>query len=112
MRIAGRKKRKPPCSREIARLQSDGISEAELHKARKQTRAAFAYSTESVTEQAYGLAQSFILGDVNWFDRYAERLMAVTADDVLDVAKRYLAPRNRVVGVLYPTDAEQEAAPA
>lgn len=97
---------------EIARLQADGVSEAELNKARKQTRAAFAYSTESVTEQAYGLAQSFILGDVTWFDRYAERLMAVTADDVLEVANRYLLPRNRVVGILHPTDPEQESAGA
>ena len=94
---------------EIARLQSDGISEAELNKARKQTRAAFAYSTESVTEQAYWLAQSFILGDVTWFDSYADSLMAVSAEDVLDVAKRYLVPKNRVVGILNPTDPEQEA---
>ena len=97
---------------EIARLRSEGVSEAELNKARKQTRAAFAYSTESVTEQAYGLAQSFILGDVSWFDRYADRLMAVSADDVLEVAKRYLTPRSRVVGILHPTDPEQETAGA
>ena len=64
-------------------MQAEGVSEAELEKARKQTRAAFAYSAESVTEQAYGLAQSFILGDVHWFDRYSERLMAVSAEDVL-----------------------------
>ncbi len=97
---------------EIARLQADGVSEAELEKARKQTRAAFAYSAESVTEQAYGLAQSFILGDVHWFDRYSERLMAVSAEDVLAVANRYLVPRKRVVGILNPTDPEEEAAPA
>ena len=94
---------------EIARLQADGVSAAELEKARKQTRAAFAYSAESVTEQAYGLAQSFILGDVHWFDRYSERLMAVSADDALEVANRYLAPKNRVVGILKPTDPEEEA---
>ena len=94
--------------REIERLQADGISEAELRKARKQTRAAFAYRTESVTEQAYWLAQSFILGDVNWFDKYSARLMAVTAADVQDVAQRYLAPRKRVLGVLNPTDPEHE----
>ena len=98
--------------REIERLQADGVSEAELRKARKQTRAAFAYRTESVTEQAFWLAQSFILGDVTWFDNYSERLMAVSADDVLDVARRYLRPQKRVVGVLNPTDPQQEAAPA
>ncbi len=98
--------------REIERLQADGVSEAELRKARKQSRAAFAYRTESVTEQAFWLAQSFILGDVNWFDNYSDRLMAVTAEDVQAVAQRYLAPRGRVVGVLNPTDPEQEAATA
>ena len=95
---------------EIERLQADGISAAELSKARKQSRAAFAYSTESVTWQAYWLAQSFILGDVNWFDSYAERLMSVSAEDVLDVARRYLTPRSRVVGHLHPTD--PQGAPA
>ena len=93
----------------IARLQAEGISEAELSKARKQTKAAFAFSTESVTEQAFWLAQSFILGDATWFDTYADRLMRVTAADVLDVSRRYLAPRNRVVGVLHPTDPGGEA---
>ena len=54
---------------EIERLQNDGISEAELIKARKQSKSAFAYSTESVTWQAYWLAQSFILGEFDWFER-------------------------------------------
>ncbi len=94
---------------EIARLQADGISDEELNRARKQSRAAFAYSTESVTEQAYWLAQSFILGDVGWFDSYAERLMKVTADDVLDVARRCLVSQQRVVGVLQPVAAPEEA---
>ena len=96
---------------EIERLQSDGISEEELNKARKQSKAAFAYSTESVTEQAYWLAQSFILGDVNWFDGYAERLMNVTQEDVLDVARRYLISQKRVVGILQPTESEEERQP-
>ncbi len=95
---------------EIAKLQSDGISEAELNKARKQSKAAFAYSTESVTEQAFWLAQSFILGDINWFDNYAEGLMRVTAEDVLAVAESYLLPKNRVVGILHPTEPEGEPA--
>ncbi len=97
---------------EIERIQDEGVSEAELNKARKQTKAAFAYSAESVTERAYWLAQSFILGDARWFDSYAERLMRVSAADVLDVARRYLIPRQRVVGILQPTGADSEGAPA
>ncbi len=95
--------------REIARLQEDGISQAELSKARKQAQAAFAYSTESVTEQAYWLAQSYILQLEDWFDGYLQRLNSVSADDVLDVARRYLVPRQRVVGVLQPSDPAAES---
>ena len=95
-----------PLLREIERLQADGISEAELERARKQTRAAFAYSTESVTEQAYWLAQSFILGDEDWFDGYVDRVMSVSAEDVLDVARRFLRPERRVVGILHPGGGE------
>lgn len=98
--------------KEIARLQSHGVSEAELNKARKQTRAAFAYSRESVTEQAYGLAQSFILGDVHWFDKFSERLMRVTAADVQEAAARYLVPQRRIVGILNPIAQDEEGAPA
>ena len=92
---------------EIERLQSGGITEVELERARKQATAAFAYSTESVTEQAYWLAQSFILEDEDWFDAYVDRLLTVTAEDVQDVANRYLTcPSDAVVGILHPTDPE------
>ena len=94
---------------EIERLQTKGITEAELKKAKKQAKAAFAYSTESVTEQAYWLARSFILGEDDWFEKYVDRLMAVTLDDVKDVANRYLTSKNRVVGILVPTEPEVEA---
>ena len=95
---------------EIERLQTAGISESELNKARKQSRAAFAYSTESVTWQAYWLAQSFILGEVGWFDAYSQRLMSVSAEDVQEVAQRYLSPSSRVVGYLHPSTAQGEPA--
>ncbi|MCY4539773.1 MAG: pitrilysin family protein, partial [Chloroflexi bacterium] len=93
---------------EIARLQEHGISREELSKARKQAKAAFAYSTESVTEQAYWLAQSFILDKEDWFEGYLDRLTRVSADDVVDVARRYLVPKGRVVGILQPSDPAAE----
>lgn len=88
---------------EIERLRSEGITQAELDKAKKQARAAFAYGTESVTNQAYWLAISAMLGDNDWFDSYLPRLNAVTLEDVQDVAQRYLTARNRTVGWLVPT---------
>lgn len=87
---------------EIQQVQQNGISADELTRARKQARASFAYATESVTNQAYWLAQSAMLGDIQWFDTYLERLAAVTPDDVQRVAQTYLVPARRTVGCLLP----------
>ncbi len=54
---------------EVQRVMDEPISEAELHKAIKQTRAQFAYSSESVTDQAYWLGFSEVIADVSWFER-------------------------------------------
>lgn len=91
---------------ELERVQQEGISEAELAKAKKQARAVFAYAQESVTEQAHALAESAILGELDWADRYTERLEAVTLADVQAAAQQYLVPRQRTVGWLIPTGSE------
>lgn len=89
--------------REIQRVLDGDISDAELHKAKKQARAAFAFSTESVTHQAFWLAYSENLDSYEWYERYLDNLDAVTRDDVAAVARKYLRPQNRVVGHLIPT---------
>ncbi len=88
---------------ELDKICQDGITSKELTRAKKQARANFAYETESITNQAYGLAQSSALGDHTWHDTYLARLESITTDDVLDVARRYLVPQNRIVGWLIPT---------
>ena len=93
---------------QINRVVNEGITQQELDKAKKQARAAFAYSTESVTNQAYWLAISAVLGDYDWDDRYISRLEAVTCADVRAVAQRYLTPQNRTIGWLVPTGMEEE----
>lgn len=93
---------------EIERIQQEGITEKELLKAKKQARAAFAYSTESVTNQAYWLAQSAILGDLNWYDTFLDRLNAVTLEDVQEAAQQYLIARNRIIGWLLPTGGKDD----
>lgn len=91
---------------EIERLQSQVITETELHRAKKQARASFAYSAESVTNQAYGLAQSAMLGDVTWYDHFLARVERVTADDVQRVARQYLTEAGRITGWLYAGEAD------
>lgn len=94
---------------EIERVQQDGIAVQELEKAKKQARASFAYETERVTNQAYWLAQSAMLNDVDWFDTYLSCIDSVTPEDVQQVAQSYLNARSRIVGWLLPTGMEGEA---
>ena len=87
---------------ELLRLVDEPVSQEELHKAAKQVRAQFAYSAESVTNQAYWLGFSEIVADHEWFTSFLDRLAAVTADDVQRLASRLLARRNRVTGIYLP----------
>lgn len=92
---------------EIDKAVSGDITQAELDKARKQARAMFAYSTETVTYQAFNLAYyEHVAGDYNWFLNFEDRLRAVTLDDVNEVAKKYLRPSQRTVGWFVPIGGE------
>lgn len=83
---------------EIARLQTSPITQAELEKAQRQARALFAYSSESITHQAFWLGFANIFADYGWFSTYLDNLAAVSVEDVLRVAQTYLTPDNRTTG--------------
>lgn len=87
---------------EITKVQESGVTAAELTKAIKQTKAQFAYSSESVTYQAYWLGFSEIIADVTWLDDWLEKLTAVTAEDVQRVARSYFAPNKQTIGWYVP----------
>ncbi len=91
---------------EIQRIIDGDITETELARAKKQSRALFAYGTERVTMQAFWLAFSENFSSYEWFETYVEQLEAVTLEDVIDVAKRYLRRTNRVVGTFIPVQPE------
>ncbi|MCX7669650.1 MAG: insulinase family protein, partial [Anaerolineae bacterium] len=91
---------------EIERVINEPVSEQELTKAIKQTRAQFAYSSESVTDQGHWLGFSEIVADVHWFEQYLERLAAVTVADVQRVAREHFQPQRRTVGWYVPTGEE------
>lgn len=89
---------------EIDKAINGNITQAELDKARKQARALVAYSTETVTNQAFWLSYfEHIAGDYEFFLSFEERLRAVTLDDIHAVARTYLQPSQRTVGWFVPT---------
>jgi len=89
---------------ELERVAEAPITADELQKAVKQTRAEFAYSSESVTNWGFWLGFSEIVASIEWFYGYVEQLSAVTAGDVQRVAQLHLARSKRTVGWYTPTD--------
>jgi zinc protease len=87
---------------EIVRVVAESVTQKELTKAIKQAKAQFAYSSESVTEQALWLGFSEIFADYHWFENYIANLSAVTGEDVQRVAQTYLRRSNRTVGSYVP----------
>ncbi len=90
---------------ELTRIADEPITQEELLKAIKQTKAQFAYSSESVTGQALWMGFSEVFADHTWFENYIAKLSTVTVDDVQRAAQQYLKPSNRTVGRYVPKQA-------
>ena len=84
---------------EIDRVLQKPISKDELERAIKQASALFAYSSETITNQAFWMGYTEMFADFEWFESYMDQLRAVTSEDVLHAARAYLLPSNRVVGM-------------
>jgi zinc protease len=92
---------------ELARIAREGVSEAELGKARKQKLAQFwrGMATISGKAQALGTYEVFH-GDYRTLFDAPQRFAAVTLDDIRAVAAKYLHDDRRTVGTLLPLAAE------
>jgi zinc protease len=87
---------------EIKRLQEKVVDDLELEKAKNQLEAAFIYGQDSLFFQAMILARHEIAGDWKTIDDYLPAIRKVRAEDIQRVAKKYLLPENRTVGILVP----------
>lgn len=88
---------------EIDQLLQKKVDPSEIAKAIKQARALFAYGSESTTNQALWLGFSEMFASYEWFETYLDRVAEVTADQVMEIARKYLLPSNRVSGIYRPT---------
>ncbi|MEK7441967.1 MAG: pitrilysin family protein [Chloroflexota bacterium] len=93
---------------EMDRVLAHAVSEAEFNKAIKQAKAMFAFSAESVSNLGFWYGFSEILDSYQWFEKYLDKLSAVTIDDVSRVAKKYLVKSNRTVGWYQPKNSKLE----
>lgn len=89
---------------ELALVVEQGVTEAELAKARNQRLAAFWRSQATIAGKAQALGSYQVFhGDYRKLFDAPAQYAAVSADDLKRVAAKYLQKRNRTVGSLLPT---------
>jgi len=88
---------------EIQKVVTEGVTEAELERAKNQQRAGFVRGLQTAMGRAESL-QGYTLyhGNPAAIRTDLQRYQAVTRDDVLRVARQYLRPENRGVVVTIP----------
>jgi zinc protease len=87
---------------EIERLQRELVGEKELEKVKNQLEASFIFGQDSIFNQAMLLARHEIALSWKAIDDYLPPIRKVTPEDIQRVAKKYLIPDNRTVGILIP----------
>ncbi len=88
---------------EITRIQSNGVTQAEMDKARLQERQYSVEQLGTVLGKTGFLARSMLYyNDPNRVNTELGRLEAVTSEDVLRVAQKYLVRANRAVVIAQP----------
>ena len=89
--------------KQIKRIKTEPVSEAELARIKAQVVAHKVYEQDSVFYQAMQMGLLETVG-AGWqkLDEYPERIRAVTAEQVQAVARKYLVEDGLTVGILEP----------
>jgi zinc protease len=88
---------------EIVRVARDGVTEEELQRAKNRARASAILGRQTVMGRAETLQwHNHFLGDPAAYRTEMERMLAVTPDQVREIARRYLTESNRAVVVTHP----------
>ncbi|MCT7373864.1 M16 family metallopeptidase [Chelativorans salis] len=93
---------------EMEKIATDGVSEKELHTAKKVLVSGLVFAKQNQLGQAIEYGETLALGGtVEDVGRIRERIEAVTADEIRDAAKKYFDPRRSVAGYLLPEEDEK-----
>ncbi len=90
---------------EITRVIESGLTEREFQKLQNQTENDFISRNTTMAGISESLANYYtFFGDANLINTEIERYLAVTPENIIDVAKKYLVPENRVVLYYLPKE--------
>jgi zinc protease len=88
---------------QMERLRNDAVTDEELQRAKNQIEAAFVFQEDSIHRRASLLARFELLGGWESKDTFLAKIRAVTAADLLRVARAYFLDDRKNVGILLPT---------
>jgi zinc protease len=98
--------------KQLERLRTEPVTDEELRRIKAQVVAADVYGRDSVFNQAMQLGRLAANGlDIKLLDQYVERINRVTAQQVQEVARKYLVDSNLTVGALEPLPLGKHKAP-
>lgn len=88
----------------LEKLKDEGVTEAEVERARQQLIKQIDLSSHDTTQSAIELSEWASMGDWRLKFLYRDRVDSFTVDDVNRVAREYLKQNNRTVGIYIPID--------
>ena len=88
---------------EVDRVRADGITAAELQKARHQLRARLVFEGDSISNIAHQLGYFETIASWRVYPALGDRIERVTLEDVARAATACLAPAHRTIGWYQPT---------
>ncbi len=88
---------------ELDLVAREGITPAELVKAKAQLNARLVFENDSVTNIAHQIGYFETIAGVDTFTNFRPRISAVTLEEVAAAAKAVLTPSNRTVGWFDPS---------
>jgi zinc protease len=88
----------------VERLRTQGVTEAEAARARRQLRARLVFESDSVTNIAHQLGYFDTIAGPGFLARLQSAIDDVTAEQVSDVARRLLGRQTRTLGWFQPQD--------
>jgi zinc protease len=91
---------------ELDRVRRDGVTQAELAKAKAQLRARMTFDGDSVTNIAHQLGYFATIASVDLFTALPGRLAGVTVEAVAAAARDVLSQANRTIGWFDPLSME------
>jgi len=100
---------------EVKRVQTQGISDAELERAKDELRSQYVIQSDTVNGQGGALGFYDMINNYRFGQYYLDRAARVTAADVQRVAKAYLSPDNYIrvdISPLPPPSQDEGGGPA